>query len=212
MECKTFEHRMQLLLDERQEPNADDALQRHAAECPPCQSRLEAQAKLFAGLSLLGASDSACATQAIVPASSARGTFRYRSVFGMAAIVAAVTLLVVWRDAPRQGGEYATPPEQERFVQQSPLPPLEEPAQAPAIIAAPQFLQLDALAANLSPASLPNATLQRMEQAGLARGLRPLASSFQTAFGVLRKTIPVGRERQDPPQAGLQVTLDGPVA
>jgi hypothetical protein len=48
--CDEFRNRLQRLLDDRRQPERDNGLRGHAAECRRCRHVLRAQAELFAGL------------------------------------------------------------------------------------------------------------------------------------------------------------------
>lgn len=52
MKCDQFNHRLNVLLDERLLPEQDEALIEHASECPDCRSVLEMQQQLFGCLEL----------------------------------------------------------------------------------------------------------------------------------------------------------------
>jgi hypothetical protein len=52
MYCRAFEARLQVILDERQRPEFDDALQQHAAECKACSDLLRGQQLLLDGIDL----------------------------------------------------------------------------------------------------------------------------------------------------------------
>lgn len=52
MKCDQFNHRLNVLLDERVRPEQDEALVEHASECPDCHSILEMQQQLFGCLQL----------------------------------------------------------------------------------------------------------------------------------------------------------------
>ena len=50
MQCHEFENRLNAVLDERGEPQADPRLAAHARDCPPCRRLLAGQRALFTGL------------------------------------------------------------------------------------------------------------------------------------------------------------------
>ena len=52
MYCRAFEARLQMILDDRQRPEFDDALQQHAAECKTCSDLLRGQQFLLDGIDL----------------------------------------------------------------------------------------------------------------------------------------------------------------
>ena len=50
MHCHQFEERLQLLLDQRRQPESDGELRQHAERCGECREQLVAQQLLFSGL------------------------------------------------------------------------------------------------------------------------------------------------------------------
>src|SRR5687767_4855433 len=50
MQCHEFENRLNAVLDDRSEPQADPRLAAHARDCPPCRRLLAGQRTLFTGL------------------------------------------------------------------------------------------------------------------------------------------------------------------
>src|SRR5689334_13677747 len=55
MHCSDFHHRLDALLDDRQNPAADPLLAVHAADCQSCRRYLTKQAAVLAGLSRITA-------------------------------------------------------------------------------------------------------------------------------------------------------------
>jgi hypothetical protein len=120
MNCRAFEDRLNLLLDERQLPQHDARLQAHAQGCAACGQMLQAQASLLAGLELfeqpsltphfsdLVLTELADAPQQ--PASAIRRFSGRRGLVALAALAAALLVAVALNFQFRESGNAARSP------------------------------------------------------------------------------------------------------
>jgi hypothetical protein len=104
MHCSDFHHRLDALLDDRENPAADPRLTAHAADCEGCRQYLSEQAALLAGLSRMQAPalDSAFAQRVVALAAAeirpARAAWPLRRIswaLGVALSSAAAMLLAI---------------------------------------------------------------------------------------------------------------------
>jgi hypothetical protein len=211
MRCETFEQRMHTLLDNRQRPELDDQLRAHVAVCPACQEQLESQESLFAGLELMDVPESRGEFADAVVKDVAQGD--RRRYFQWAVIAAAV--LVIAGLTPFLSGT-SSEPDPSHLVNQ-PADPQENqsPITGPNAISTPDligpnksvggdylvsfaFSQVD---------QLPD-SIEKLDSVGLAKGLRPLARSFNSAYDVILRAIPVLRDdRSGSPQAEFSLSI-----
>lgn len=214
MRCETFEQRMHALLDNRQRPELDAQLRAHVAVCQPCQEQLETQESLFAGLELLDLPEFGNELADVVVKDVAQGDRRRYLQWGL--IAAAV--LVIAGLAPFLRGTMSGP-DPSHLVDQpvnredAPKDHVDSPVFGPShdsIAAANNAVPGDYLvsfATSWPVDQLPDA-IEELDSVGLAKGLRPLAQSFNSAYGVILRTISAGREsRNGSPQAEFSLTI-----
>lgn len=206
MRCEVFEARMQRLLDQRQPPEQDAGLQAHALSCSDCREMLQIQEQLFLGLEIAAWKEEDDRPQPWVEGVVARvqrSTQRKRwgSALALVAATVACSLIYAFTPAPRR----PLPELTENPPVVTPTSPHAVPRQIAGAPAPPGLLQVDSqeLLHSLTDlaAQIPEVpTMERIDRLGLTSGLRPIASSFNAAFGVIRRTIPIRRppERSNP--------------
>jgi hypothetical protein len=230
MQCEAFERRLQQLLDERQRPEFDRNLLRHAEQCSECAEILAVQELLFASLqedTPEGLDDNFA--ERVVQrslSSPASGASAGIKLLITGAIAALLLLMFVPTWLPRriQGTEgdrlqALLPP---TFSGEGlPTEPSVSLPSGPALAAPPSTavgtLQIDTLAHALYIDSfgtllleLPDGTLAPVDQ--LTGGLRPLASSFSVAFDALRRSFPLGWESRHEKRRAATTVASGEFA
>ncbi len=230
MRCSDFHHRLDALLDDRQDPAADSQIAAHAATCDNCCEYLHQQTELLAGLSRLSvpALDSAFAQRVVALAAAkvrpVRSPWPLRRIswaIGVALSSAAAMLLAisaVW---------YAHRPEWTvadsnfapvRVTSGSRLPtfapfftppyfshkPVASPAAKSKITIADVLLESPRLPSHLHGycgALDELAIAQRLEEfEQLAPALRPLRASLTLLWDTLWRTIPTTHHEPSSPQ------------
>jgi hypothetical protein len=229
MQCVDFEHRLHELLDARRRPEADAALQAHAAGCPHCAQQLQSQQRLFTLLSRLKespAEDFADHVLLAVREAETTGRRRSQQLRAVLALATALSLgVVAWSyrewGASRAGNVI---PAVDQFAQ--PTPPQNPVRQHPPGFVRPpaalatrydrrkteeKFTQYREVIVSLANQIGESSELDEVS-ASLQPGLKPLRSSFGLAIDALRRTIPRGREgRQSAPNDGALTAVRWPV-
>ncbi len=213
MRCETFEQRMHALLDNRRRPEVDAQLRAHAAGCRPCKEQLNSQENLFAGLELLELPEPREDLSKVVVEQVIQSD--RRRIVQWACIAAA--MLVTMGLIPLLRSTTQSVPNPSHLAEQ---PVANQPGAAlngtrtngngtttdgtvtsgtPVKTGPGDYLV--SLAASLPMGQLPE-SIEELDSVGLAEGLRPLARSFNSAYGLILRTIPVGRDSGDKsPQA-----------
>jgi hypothetical protein len=228
MHCSEFHHRLDALLDDRENPAADPRLAAHAADCEGCRQYLSEQTALFAGLSRLKAPalDAAfarrvvaLATAEIRPARTAWPLRRISWALGVALTSAAGMLMaisVVWyahRPELTVADGNAAPA---RFTSGSRFPgfallappyfghkPVAPPAPTSKITIADVLLESPRLPSRLHGyrgALDELAIAERLEEfEQLSPAFRPLRASLTVIWDTLCRTITTTRSDSSPP-------------
>lgn len=230
MHCSEFHHRLDALLDDRQNPAADSLLAAHSADCERCRRYLSEQNALLVGLSQIKAPplDAAFARRVVAVAApeirrrSARVPLRRVSwALGVALGAAAAVLLAistVWyahRLEVTVVDGSAIPPRAEPlrgryqriaflappYFGQKPAPP-----PAPKVTIADVLLESPRLPARLHSyrGALDEFAIahqvEELEQ--LSPAIRPLCASLSLIWNTLCRTIPSTRTESSPPPRG----------
>lgn len=203
MRCEAFESRLHQILDRRQRPEHDDQLRAHALGCPTCHRMLDAQERLFAGLELFDAPrdeapQSAVIVRDLLQAESAPRKRKKARWIGPLILLAASLLVAALAWSPPTSP--STAPQADDLVVQ-PSQPFDRDLAVDTVQSLHDGLDSAGQAgeylgniASTLPEQLPTVdSLSRIDSPVLSKGLRPLASSFNSAFTVIRRTIPVGR-------------------
>lgn len=225
MQCVDFQRRLNRLLDERQRPEDDAALQAHSMACPGCRDSMAGQGRLRELMAQGIAPLSTNFTRRIVSRSMREPRLGRRKKWIAAAIFATAATLVIAVLPLARRPTFPTAFRVARFTSETPgthsaarrprtgsgtIAVWQPQSQRAVIISQPtlsadntaeseDFRQLiRVLLANLP--DVPNAQLEPIDR--IAGGFKPLASTLSAALGAIRRTIPVGRE-PDPgePQA-----------
>jgi hypothetical protein len=205
MQCDQFEDRVQLVLDQRQDPEHDPQLRAHADVCPDCRQILGIQAQLLDALDMtevpeLPVEFSRQVVARVQPSVDAAPTAVSRRIAPILLAVAASLVIglfsaaVIWMSSDRS-----------RLAQDDQDVP-------PARVATPPTPQVNEGDNwwKISPGSLatlyPTDVRQRhREQVETIAGeLKPVTTPFATAASALRRAIPVGKNRNEgQPQAAV---------
>ncbi len=195
MQCHEVEPRIQTLLDHRQDPSSDPALNEHAVVCPACRELIEVQSRLFEGLGAL-------AVPVLPPDFSRRVLAVYetrpspaqRFAPALAALAVAAVLFLAFLAWPLRGpgDQQANLANSESRVGRATgtysLSDL-EPEQVRLVI--------EQLVTRLTS---DEQALRHVDQ--LAGTIRPLATTLNVAFDAIRRSIPGQRQPQpSQPQA-----------
>ena len=226
MRCREFEDRMNDILDQRQAPERDGQLVRHARECQACRQMLDGQVALLSGLELWEAPSlsSRFAAAVLVQAEAIpvaaladlphRPKSKWIRVIAALVSLAAVVLIAVFIGLSRQQ-------EPERPIAEKPEQPvlpktvdiaknsLPKPAatsqEIAKVVPSPRLETPSAPAGeyqeyrvmlNTVGAQLPYAVEKIDEVQQATPAIRPLRASFSMAIGTLQRTIP-NRTRRD---------------
>lgn len=228
MHCLEFQHRLDAILDNRENPAADPQLADHATRCHRCRQLLAEHTELFAGLSQIKtpALDVSFARRVVASAvpQIARGTRRSRWMRPVAAILAAaaamlIALSIVWVSRQREssladaeqaparirggfsGFAVATPPYTGRKATAAARP-------APPVTIADVLLETPRLPNRLRnyrgaldefAVALPAAAQRLDEIEQMAPGIRPLCASLEMIWDTLCRTIPTTHSDADQP-------------
>jgi hypothetical protein len=224
MQCENFESRLNQILDRRARPETDEMLLAHAATCEPCRELLAVGELLFDGVDLLETPEiSPGFARRVVDKLAPRhrtSSFAPGRWLGPAAAVAALLVVAVisgrhlwWPSgrmvaSPGSGqptksistapGTLAvtSPPTKRVAPSASQRPSVTRPA---AVIAEPtndDYRELLETLAHRLP-DVPRDSLESVEQ--IPDGLRPIATSFNVAIGLLRRTLPGGKDEPAAP-------------
>ena len=191
MRCDAFHQRMDALLDERQDVEADDLLRQHAEVCPPCLESFQAHVEL---LRWTGG-------PAIAPRSSPQLAQGYRT---LTAVAATVLCVWVWQVAqPRQAEPlpvvvtastpaapraqlHAAPENLDPYLMHQPLVSL-------------GLLSLGDWSDTMRGVTIPfGATLPAVDTNwvdAVATGMTPIQSSLSTTWDAIRRSVTPGGER-----------------
>lgn len=204
MNCDKFEQRLHFLLDRRRRPERDARLISHCQTCRNCRQILETQEAIFDSLELFETpriSDD-FSDQVLASLQPPRPLLvRYtRLIAAVAAVVAIALVPLLW---PSQ----TSPPKSPTQVVSRPaLPDPSVPVQPKihsekddAALANDYLVMLQNWTENF-----PQVPLDRFESVSqLPNGLYPVASSFNEAATLLRRTLPGGkRTKQQPLRSG----------
>ncbi len=222
MQCEKFEARLQDLLDQRERPEFDAHLLEHAENCENCRETLMLQEQLFAGLDLwetprtsAGFATSVVARHMteVAPVRVAErtgnsGPVAWKVVAGV--IAASLMVACIVASARYSASRPALPPPSvvqkpavekvapvtEQLVQ-TPVPVVVETTAPdhPAIQfvgSAPEFLDGHATGRMIREvtSSLPEVAMVEEN----IPGLRPITNSFSLTIGMVRRTLPGGRD------------------
>ena len=208
MQCENFETRLNLLLDRRQRPEADNRLLAHAQGCEACRDLLAAQEFLFDGTDLLecppvseGFAQRVVAGLASPPQPANRlggGGGRWLAYSAAAAALLLVAAIgVPWLVS---SGKFD-------FARQQPVAPLvpspgslavTEPSPVrPSELAPPDYRQM--------LGQFPEDPREALENVDIPGGLRPIATSFGVAVGLIRNTLP--RVKDETPERKPQAAF-----
>ncbi len=205
MRCDKFENRLQLLLDQRRVPERDSQLVAHAQRCTACREVLSLQSQLFDALELVEIPElpAEFAHNVVALVQPAPNVDRVWPRFRIAPILLAVaaTLLlallptaIIWLRS--NGQEMALD-----HKQQENLP--ETPVAAEAADGGNWWALSRSSLATLYPTDVRQRHREQVEN--FADELRPIATPFTTAATALRRTIPVGKSREEgQPQAAVR--------
>ena len=228
MQCREFDERMHLLLDERRLPQHDEQLQGHARNCQSCRRLLVDQETLFRGIagfrarSLPSDFTARVVSQArqeptvqVAPRPQSRRPWLLAAGVLSSAAAALIALSIAMNRGPAGPGE----------------PPLDRQAHTPAKTNKANRLDKSSNVARSTPPAakvggtdteprLAASDVESLEQYGQALqsfaaqvpqsvdldeveeatpGLRPVRTSFSLAIGTIRRTIPPPR-KQEPPR------------
>jgi hypothetical protein len=224
MQCHEFENRLNAVLDERNEPEADPRLTAHARDCPPCRQLLAGQRALFTGLrqSIAPPLKARFAQQVVAragtpqPASISPAPRRVWLAVGALLASAAAALLAVsllWY--ARRGGPDVAPDSSGQSSSVVTDSPSEKQrggsqqgrnvgsfalAQPGWIIEAPRLPDHVQTSIDHLPETLP-ATIERINQVErVAPGMRPIWRSFAFLWDALRHALPGARSEEPPPR------------
>jgi len=223
MSCDKFDERLQQLLDQRLEPADDRELQHHAQQCADCRSLLEAQRRLFSAFECdpygrTGLTDNFAekVVTAFVAEQPPVRSWGQKAWAGALVAVAALLLLALLPGLRPITNHRVSPAPSTNNVVENAAPivptvavpkyvshetsPASEPLGTNAVASLPPPGQgtndwIDNLRESISEVSLEN--LEPMDQ--IADGFRPVATSLQSAVGVLRRTLPGGGENRHKP-------------
>lgn len=205
MQCDAFETRLQQLLDRRQAPDRDPALQIHAACCTECHALLQAQQLLLHGLELYDMPEPGpdFATCVLDHAQKEIARARRQPFHLPLALLALATsmLLVALPHFTRRQSRSRVPTSQVQPAPTNSTMPRKQLAAAKSARMLPPSSWGDLL--TLYPEKIRRRHLQQVDR--ITDDLRPITQSFTTAAAALRRTIPVGKHRRKPtrPQAQL---------
>jgi hypothetical protein len=226
MHCSDFHHRLDALLDDRENPAADSLLAAHAANCHMCRGYLDEQTALLAGLSQLKVPslDSAFAQRVVALAAAkvhpARAPWPLRRIswaLGVALSSAAAMLLAisaVWyshrpaltiADASSAPARVTSGSRFPRFAFLAPpyfgQKPIARPAPTSKITIADVLLESPRLPSRLHGyrgALDELAIAERLDEfEQFAPAIRPLRASLAVIWDTLCRTIP--NTHSDPP-------------
>jgi len=229
MHCSDFHHRLDALLDDRQDPATDPLVAAHSARCESCCEYLHQQTALLASLSRLKvpALDSAFAQRVVALAAAevrparAPSPLRRISWAVCVALTSAAAMLmaisVVWYahraeltvvDASAAPARVTSGSGFPRFAFLAPPyfghKPVAPPARASKITIADVLLESPRLPSRLQGycgALDELAIAQRLEEfEQLAPALRPLRASLAVIWDTLCRTIPSTHSDSSPPQ------------
>jgi hypothetical protein len=216
MQCEVFESRLNQILDRRARPESDPRLLAHAQACESCRELLAAQELLLDGLDQLESPDvSPGFAQRVVAGlapsqgySSSRSPARWLVFLaGLAATLVIGLAAGQWLSSSHSqvggSGNEARPGGTPRALAVTTPAPSPSGA-APKAVKSPTSAGGDrALASNEDYRGLlenlaqhlpdvPRDQLETVEQ--IPGGLRPIATSFNVAIGLLRRTLPGGKD------------------
>lgn len=224
MRCREFEDRMNDILDQRQAPERDGLLVRHAGECQACHQLLDGQAALLSGLELWDApplsskfAEAVLAEAGEIHVAVVADTSQplkakwFRVIAGLVSL-AAVVLVAVFVGLSRQqdpsrptAAKPGQPVEPNTAVVAKksllqPSAPQREIAKAipspePSTPASGEYQEYRVML-NSVGAQLPYAVEKIDEVQQATPAIRPLRASFSMAIGTLQRTIP-NRTRRD---------------
>lgn len=231
MNCRAFEERLNLLLDERSFPQHDALLQSHAQDCGNCRQVLHAQARLLSGLELfeppplsVNFTDQVLAEWAHSGESSPTTPARRWNRLALAgwATVAAILLVVVslaFQAGPDLGVTQSDRPAAPNNAQNplagtqamasghsSTLPHKDAVRRLPTSLDNPGGVRYREYREAIHGLAmrLPDAVEQLETVEAYAPGIRPVRASFSVAIDALRRTLPGSSDdRPGIPQAGL---------
>jgi hypothetical protein len=230
MQCREFEDRLNLLLDERQPPEADARLADHAAACEPCGQLLAGQRLLLAGLrkwrapgvaadfshSVVARSQSPAIEAVVLDAPAPRRRAAWLLAAGLLAAAAAALLAVsiaAWNSFGRgDSPEIATNSQpfpnskalRSERIPQADGPRRSQPGAFSLLMQQPRGAYGVALADMAS--NLPDAVEQLDEVERYAPGIRPIRVSFTMLLQAFWRAIPgngASHSADDP--AALQI-------
>ncbi len=226
MRCREFEDRMNDILDQRQAPERDGLLVRHAGECQACRQMLDGQIALLSGLELWEAPplSSRFASAVLVQAEAIpvaaivdrprRSKSKWIGAIAALVSLAAVVLVAVFIGLSRQQGlerPVAEKPGQPVLPKTVDVAKTSLPKQAATSheiakavpsprpqppIAETGEYQEYRVMLNTVGAQLPYAVEKIDEVQQATPAIRPLRASFSMAIGTLQRTIP-NRTRRD---------------
>ena len=223
MQCEAFETRLNQLLDRRERPEVDDYLLAHAQRCEACRELLAVQELLFDGLELLERPEvSGRFAQRVVTSaassrrSSARSAPRWLVVAASLAAIAIVAVFAGPRLFSRGDSKVAGPTKPAKsssglrgasaLVSPGRVPGKGEKRfdqkTAPTAPGASELAHQDyRRMLEQFPNRLPEVqrdALESVEQ--IPGGLKPIATSFGVAVGLIRNTLPRGKDESPPPK------------
>ena len=202
MLCHNVEQRIQELLDNRLDPSCDFELIDHASTCSVCRELLEAQGKLFEGLSFLAVPGlSADFSRRVVGnVVTQRPTANHRLAPAAAFLAIIATLLLVVALGPRQHKNIEPADDPLALASASLNHPIDDQARGHSMA---DFDSREVrMAIQQFVAQLTSGDAARFYQVDqLAGTIGPLASTLNVAFDAIRRSIP---GRRDPARSEPQ--------
>jgi hypothetical protein len=214
MQCPEFEQRLNAVLDDRRNPEADPRLAAHADECEQCRQLLDAHLVLLAGLSHINTpapsrSFSQRTLAAVQPAPSPLASSvrfgKSRTAFGPLMAAAAVILLAVsllWYARRNRSTTADTAKEVARLILESQNSGLANANRGPIMLGTPAadwLIEMPRLPSRLRTyrgaigdiaLAIPEAAQRLEEVEYFAPGIRPLRASFSVIWDTFFGTIP----------------------
>ncbi len=207
MNCSDFDRRLQDVLDAQAPVDADELLERHAADCEPCREMLDAYAALVTSLEVLelpppplDLADRVCAQ---LPQRAALRHER-RWLLGLAALAATALLAALpwlYRPAePDRAGASGPMTSQPLGAVAASVAATGQPARSRDESNERMRVMIESLAGQISDVKLPLDGVNTITTAGF----RPIASSLESALTAIRNSLPlIKSEEPRKPQASL---------
>lgn len=215
MKCEDFEQHVWDILDERQDPTADESISTHANECANCRQLLQQYQNMMDAVTAMrfhvdSTSHSPTVSSSKTPQSAS--TIMYRTATWIAGIAAVLLMSINLRPTtlspPRPASPTPLSANQMLVVETEMTVPT--PAASLVELGAPANLNIEQFAKRIYTSSREVSASPPEWIQPVTGTIRPLADSVYSTISVLKKTLPSNptSSPQTAPQASFQTCVN----